>query len=85
MNPLPILIYALAIGLPVILLFRFHSQAWYWHLLAIASGLLLGFIPTPPELKTVTFDMMFGGVFIALMVWGIGGLIVYRPHRTRHA
>jgi len=80
-----ILVYALAIALPAFLLFRFHSQAWYWHLLAIAAGLALGFIPTPVEMKTVTFDVIFGGLFIALMVWGIGGLVVYQPHHEKHA
>jgi hypothetical protein len=30
-------------------------------------------------------DLAMGAVFIFLMIWGIGGLIVYRPHRTRHA
>jgi hypothetical protein len=85
MTWLAFLIYTVAIGLPVLALFRFHSQAWYWHGLAIAIGLTLGFIPTPQEYKTAAFDLLFGSVFIALMVWGIGGLILYRPHHERHA
>jgi hypothetical protein len=32
----------------------------------------------------VTFDLVFGFVFILLLVWGIGGLIVYHPHRPHH-
>lgn len=80
-----ILVYVLALAIPVLLLVRFHSQAWYWHLLAIAAGLSIGFIPTPTQLKTTEFDLLFGGAFIALIVWGIGGLIIYTPHHTKHA
>jgi hypothetical protein len=80
-----VLVYLLAIGLPIFLLNRFRSQAWYWHLLAIAAGLALGFVPSPPEIKTATFDLIFGATFIFLMVWGIGGLLVFRPHREKHA
>jgi hypothetical protein len=42
-------------------------------------------MPMPAEFKTATWDMIFGGTFTALMVWGIGGLVVYRPHTTKHA
>ena len=85
MGLLAVLVYILAIGIPVFLLYRFRSGAWYWHLLAIVGALALGFVPTPAELKSSTFDLAFGGVFIFLMVWGIGGLIVFRPHHERHA
>jgi hypothetical protein len=85
MSLLAIAVYILAIGIPVILLYHFHSSAWYWHVLAIVIALALGFVPTPAEYKSATFDLMFGGVFIFLMVWGIGGLIVFRPHHEKHA
>lgn len=38
MTLLVILVYLLAIGIPVYLLYRFHSQAWYWRALAIAAA-----------------------------------------------
>jgi len=85
MNWLAILVYIVAIGIPVALLFRYKSQAWYWHVLAVAAGLALGFIPTPQQLKTGSFDLLFGGLFILLMIWGIGGLVIYRPHLHKHA
>jgi hypothetical protein len=85
MSLLAIAVYILAIGIPVYLLYHFHSSAWYWHVLAIVIALALGFVPTPAEYKSTTFDLMFGGVFIFLMVWGIGGLIVFRPHHEKHA
>jgi len=78
-------IYLIAIAIPVLLLYHFHSAAWYWHVLAIVAALALGFVPTPAELKTTTFDLLFGSVFIFLMVWGIGGLIVFHPHHEKHA
>ena len=84
MTGLAVLVYFLAIGIPVYLLYRFHSQAWYWHLLAIAAALGLGFVPTPSEWKSAGFDLAFGFCFILLIVWGIGGLVVYHPHE-KHA
>ncbi len=85
MTLLVILVYLLAIGIPVYLLYRFHSQTWYWHALAIAAALVLGFVPTPPSLQGAAFDMAFGSVFLLLVVWGIGGLILFSTHRERHA
>jgi hypothetical protein len=28
--------------------------------------------------------MLYGFVFVVLMLWGIGGLIPYRPRRAKH-
>ena len=85
---LAVLLYLLAIAVPVFLLWRYRSQSWYWHLLAIAAAVGLGFVPTPPAWKTEGFDLAFGFAFILLLVWGIGGLVVFRPrrpHREKHA
>jgi len=82
---LAVLVYLVAMGLPLWLLLRYGSLPWYWHGLAIATALVLGFIPTPVEFKGVAMDLLFGFAFILLMVWGIGGLVVYRPHLHKHA
>jgi len=87
-NMLAVLLYLLAIGLPIFLLYRFHSRSWYWHLLALAAAMALGFVPTPPAWKTEALDLVFGFAFILLLVWGIGGLVVFHPrhsHREKHA
>ena len=44
---LAVLVYLLAMGIPIYLLYRFHSQAWYWHTLSILAALAMGFIPMP--------------------------------------
>ena len=82
---LAVLIYLVAMGFPLWLLQRYGSQTWYWHGLAIAASLVLGFIPTPVEWKGIGTDLAFGFAFVFLMVWGIGGLVVYRPHLPPHA
>jgi len=84
---LAVLVYLLAMGLPILLLYWFHSQHWLWHVAAIAAAVGLGFIPIPAELQRPGFDLLFGSVFIALMVWGAGGLILYHTHghREKHA
>jgi hypothetical protein len=84
--------YLFALVLPLYLLYYFHAQGWYWHLLAVAAALALGFVPTPPEWKTMVFDMAFGCTFVFLMVWGIGGLVLFPAggesphsnHQRRH-
>ncbi|HUB31909.1 MAG TPA: hypothetical protein VMA31_02735 [Bryobacteraceae bacterium] len=81
---LAVLLYLVAIGIPVFLLHRFHAQSWFWHVLAVAAAIAVGFLPTPPSWKTEMWDLGFGFAFLLLLVWGVGGLIVLRPHRHRH-
>lgn len=79
-------VYVAAMAVPAWLLYHFGSCAWFWHALALAAGLVLGLIPTPTALANQTGDMLTGVVFMFLMVWGIGGLALYRPHhREKHA
>jgi hypothetical protein len=82
---LAVLVYTAAVAIPAYLLYHFRSQAWYWHLLAVAASLTLGLTPIPPNLQAQGFDLVFGFVFIFLISWGIGGLLLLRPHRHRHA
>ena len=84
---LAVLAYLVAMGLPIFLLYRFHAQTWYWHVLAVVAAIGLGFIPIPAELQRPGFDLIFGSVFIVLMIWGAGGLILYRTHQhhEKHA
>lgn len=85
---LAVLVYAVAIGIPVYLLYRFHSQTWYWHVLAIVASLSLGLIPMPAEFQKKGFDLAFGFLFVFLLSWGAGGLIAFhshRPHYEKHA
>jgi hypothetical protein len=87
---LAVLVYLLAMGIPIFLLYRFHSQTWYWHTLSVLAAIGLGFLPIPFTLQKPGFDLLFGFVFIVLMIWGAGGLILFRthhhtPHHQKHA
>ncbi|HTP86172.1 MAG TPA: hypothetical protein VMJ34_04460 [Bryobacteraceae bacterium] len=84
---LAVLVYLVAMGLPVLLLQHFHSQHWLWHTFAVVAAVGLGFVPIPPEYQRPGFDLLFGFVFISLMIWGAGGLILYHSHghREKHA
>ena len=73
------------LALPIFLLYRFRSQAWYWHVLAIIVALVIGLMPGTALLQTLGGSMLYGFVFVVLMLWGIGGLIPYRPRRAKHA
>jgi hypothetical protein len=80
-----ILIYMAAMAIPAWLLYHFGSEHWYWHALAVLTGLLLGFVPLPPAFSNAGYDLVLGFVFVFLMVWGIGGLFLFRPHHEKHA
>ena len=81
---LAVLVYLLAMGIPIYLLYRFQSQAWYWHTLSVLAAVGMGFTPIPAEFQKPEFDLLFGFVFITLMIWGAGGLILFRPHEHHH-
>jgi hypothetical protein len=78
-------VYLAALAIPIYLLYRYHAQTWFWHILAIAAGLSLGFVSIPPELQRRGFDLLFGFLMVVLLFWGVGGLIIYRTHHPKHA
>jgi hypothetical protein len=81
---LAVLVYLLAMGVPIFLLYRFHSQAWYWHTLSVTAAVAMGFVPIPTAFQKPEFDLLFGFAFILLMIWGAGGLILFRTHHPPH-
>jgi hypothetical protein len=86
-----VLVYLLALAIPLYLLWQFDARHWLWHVLAIVAALALGFVPPPFGLISAAVDLAFGFAFIFLTIWGIGGLILtgrhHEPghHRERHA
>ena len=75
----------LAVVVPIYLLYRFSSLAWYWHVLAMIVALVIGLMPGTVLLQTEGGSLLYGFAFIILMVWGIGGLIPHRPRHAKHA
>jgi hypothetical protein len=82
---LAIVLDVFAVVFPIFLLYRFRSQTWYWHVLAAAVALAIGLMPGTALLQTEGGSLLYGFSFIILMVWGIGGLIPYRPRRAKLA
>lgn len=84
---LAVVAYLAALAVTVLLLRHFGSAHWSWHVLAILAALGLGMMPAPDSLQGPGVDMAFGAIFILLMSWGIGGMVVFRPHhhRQKHA
>ena len=73
------------LALPIYLLYRFRSQAWYWHVLAVIVALVIGLMPGTALLQTLGGSMLYGFVFVGLMLWGVGGLIPFKRLRNKHA
>lgn len=84
-STLAVLVYVFAFATPLLLLYRRHAARWFWHLLALAAALAMGFAETPAAWKSPAYDMIFGAVFVFLAVWGIGGLVAFRWHHEKHA
>ena len=84
-NILAVLVYLVALVIPLYMLMRFQAQARYWHVLAVGAALALGLIPEPIGLPTAALDLVFGFAFVSLTIWGIGGLLRIRPHHEKHA
>jgi hypothetical protein len=83
-----ILFYGVAVisfALPVFLLYRFRSQSWYWHVLAVVVALVIGLMPGTLLVQTETGSLLYGFWFLFLMIWGIGGLVSYRWRRHKLA
>jgi hypothetical protein len=80
-----IVLDVLAVVVPIYLLYRFSSPAWYWHVLAMIVALVIGLMPGTALLQTEGGSLLYGFAFIILMVWGIGGLIPHRPRHAKHA
>ena len=72
----PVLVYLVAIGAPIYLLYRFGPSSWYWHALALAAAVGAGFIPIPPQFQTQSFDLTLGFILVAVFIWGAGGLLL---------
>jgi hypothetical protein len=83
-STLVLAVYVAALAAPLLLLYFYRSRAWYWHMLAVIGAFVLGFVPTPPAWKTPALDMAFGVTFIFLLVWGIGGLLMFHQPRGHH-
>ena len=82
---LAIVLDVFAVVIPIFLLYRFRSMAWHWHVLAAAVALAIGLMPGTALLQTLGGSMVYGFVFVVLMLWGIGGLIPFGRLRKKHA
>ena len=83
-----IVIYVAALvslALPIYLLYRLRSQAWYWHVLAVIVALVIGLMPGTAVLQTENGSLLYGFWFLLLMIWGTGGLVFCRWLRKKHA
>ncbi len=83
---LPVVVFLVAICLPLFLLKRFHPAAWPLHLLAIAAGAGIGFIPGTPFLNSDAGTYLVGFSIGFLVIWGVFGLFGFgRPRAERLA
>jgi hypothetical protein len=73
------LAYGVCVILALLLVYLFHSR-WYWHVLSVLAALGVGLTP-PIEGLGPARDMIYGCVFLFLLVWGGAEPFMHRFHR----
>lgn len=63
--------YMVAAGVALLLLYIMRARSWYWHVLSVLVGLVIGLVPIPESLQTQEGTLAIGFVFTFLIVWGI--------------
>jgi hypothetical protein len=77
--------YGFSLVLAVVLLRFFHACTWYWHVLSLALAVGLGLMPAQAAWQGPAYDLTVGMLFVFLLVWGIGGLLMFQTHHEKHA
>ena len=77
--------YGISLALALLLLYLFHARSWYWHVLSLACALGLGLMPSPGTWQGPSYDLTLGSLFLFLLVWGIGGLLMVQTRHEKHA
>jgi hypothetical protein len=72
--------YSVSVALALLFVYLFHSR-WYWHVLSVLAALGVGLTPPLPGLNGPIRDLLYGSVFLFLIVWGCAEPFVHRFHR----
>ena len=72
--------YGLSVVLALLLVYLFHSR-WYWHVLSVLAACGVGLTPPIPVLTGPVRDMIYGTLFLFLLVWGCAEPFVHPFHR----
>jgi hypothetical protein len=76
-------VYAAAVALAIFLDWRFGKIRWYWHVLAVALALGIGFMRPIEGLAGPRFDLAAGALFTFLFVWGVSE-VFFKVFRLPH-
>jgi hypothetical protein len=74
-----------AVLIPVYLIGRYRPMLWPMHVLAVAAALAIGLAPGTALLNSAYGSHLYGFAFVFLMVWGLGGLVLYRRRGLKRA
>jgi hypothetical protein len=74
-----------AVLLPLYLINRYRPMLWPMHVLAVAAALAIGLAPATDLLNSPAGSHVYGFAFVFLMVWGLGGLVLYRRRGLKRA
>jgi hypothetical protein len=79
--------YGAAVLLALALLYFLEPIRWYWHVLSVAVAFAIGLTPMPAGWHTPGGDLLVGGVFLFLFIWGACAPLFRKFHyrREKHA
>jgi hypothetical protein len=72
-------VYGTAAVLALLLLYLFRARSWYWHMISVLLAIVVGLIPPPDSLRGPQADLIVGGAFVFLFLWGIGAPFFRKP------
>ena len=74
--------FAISAVLAMLVLYFCGPKAWYWHVLSGVAAIVIGLIPTPPNLNTPLASLVVGSVFVFLIVWAVAAPFMAKRRRS---
>jgi hypothetical protein len=73
------LAYGASVAVSLYLLWHFHAQSWYWHVLSVLVAFAIGLAPPLPGISGSQWDLAIGSVFTFLFLWGVAAPLFRAP------
>ena len=79
-------VYGFSVALALVFVYFFHAR-WFWHVLSVLAAFAVGFSPPVLGWNGPSRDLIYGFVFLFLLVWGLAEPFLHHFHRggLRHA
>lgn len=70
-----LLIYLLSGGTALLILHAEGVRTWYWHVISVLAGLVIGLFPPPSGASGNLYYLLMGSGFMFLFTWGAAAIL----------